>query len=157
PPPRDVATQPLQQQQRRSIPRRPGAVELVIEPDAVGAFEERHGFDASLRPAARSAQSRGQPPRGEAPQSVIEADASRRRPATSSRSFLVIDGYSLRSPLKSQLVSPSSVMSLSATTVAERGPPSSRAISPNVWPDPSRPRVRPLITTRASPSTIRKN
>ena len=46
---------------------------------------------------------------------------------------------------------------VSAATVAERGPPSSRLISPKYWPGPRRERLRGETSTWALPSRIRKN
>ena len=47
--------------------------------------------------------------------------------------------------------------SLSALTVAVRGPPSSKAISPTASPGPSSPRCTPCTKNSAVPSRMRKN
>ena len=48
-------------------------------------------------------------------------------------------------------------MSVSARTVAERGSPSSKLISPKNWPGPMRPRLRRVTSTVAAPSRMKKN
>src|SRR6266850_4568724 len=94
----------------------------------------------------------GGPPR----QSLTVASARRSRRESVSRMLCVSSGASFRSVVKSRRLMTSSRSGVSATTLAERGPPSSRLISPKYCPGPSRERLRGVTSTRAWPSRIRK-
>ena len=75
-------------------------------------------------------------------------------PAICCRVLTAIEGCSCISPRNTHSVSPSSLTSVAAVTVAVRGPPSRSAISPKKSPGFSVVFFLPPIVTSASPSTI---
>src|SRR5205814_1199503 len=90
-------------------------------------------------------------------QYIGRASAWRRRRESVASRLSVSSGAARSSVEKSRRLMTSRRSGVSATTVAERGPPSRRLISPKYSPGCSRPRLRGVTSTRALPSRIRKN
>ena len=114
--------------------------------------EERHGFAGALRACGGVWGAMSGPPTS----IVRPASAWRRRWESVARMLWVSSGASFRSVVKSRRLMTSMRSGVSAMTLAERGPPSSRLISPKYCPGPSRERFRAETSTRALPSRIRK-